>query len=67
MTSDLDVYRSAHLLIKEHGLDAAIYAAMRADQLLDNGDVDGHFVWVRIKKAIDELQSVTRPPQANEH
>ena len=34
MTSDLDIYRAAHLLIKRHGDDAAIEAAMRADELL---------------------------------
>ncbi len=31
MTSDLDIYRSANVLIREHGEDAAIEAAMRAD------------------------------------
>jgi hypothetical protein len=31
MTSDLDIYRSANLLVKQHGEDAPIHAAMRAD------------------------------------
>ncbi len=31
MTSDLDIYRSANVLIREHGEDAAVEAAMRAD------------------------------------
>ncbi len=30
MTSDLDIYRSAHELIKQHGEAADIEAAMRA-------------------------------------
>ncbi len=30
MTSDLDIYRSANLLVKQHGQDAPIHAAMRA-------------------------------------
>ncbi len=30
MTSDLDIYRSANLLVKQHGEDAPIQAAMRA-------------------------------------
>ncbi len=30
MTSDLDIYRSANLLIREHGEDAAVEEAMRA-------------------------------------
>ncbi len=35
MTSDLDIYRSAQALIKQHGQDAPIHAAMRADAMLD--------------------------------
>ncbi len=31
MTSDLDIYRSTTLLVKQHGPDAPIQAAMRAD------------------------------------
>ena len=31
MTADLDIYRSAHVLIREHGADAPIHAAMRAE------------------------------------
>ncbi len=34
MTSDLDTYRSANLLVKQHGEDAPIPAAMRADATL---------------------------------
>ena len=35
MTSDLDIYRTASVLIREHGEDAPIEAAMRADAWLD--------------------------------
>ncbi len=31
MTSDLDIYRSANVLIREHGEDAAVEAAKHAD------------------------------------
>ncbi len=34
MTSDLDVFRTANILIKQHGADAPIHAAMRADTML---------------------------------
>ena len=37
MTSDLDIYRSAKLLIDQHGEDAAIFAAMQADKRLEAG------------------------------
>ena len=39
MTSDLDIFRSAKLLVDQHGEDAGIEAAMRADAMLENGDV----------------------------
>jgi hypothetical protein len=41
MTSDLDIYRSARVLVKRHGEDAPIEAAMRDDAMLEAGDVDG--------------------------
>ncbi len=56
MTSDLDVYRSAHALIQRHGSEAAILAAMRADELMDAGDLDGAAVWRRIVAAVNEIQ-----------
>ncbi len=58
---DLDIYRSANELIKQHGEDATIHAAMRADELLEAGDLDGQAVWKRIIQAIEELQSRERP------
>ncbi len=35
MIPDLDLYRAANFLVKQHGEDAPIHAAMRADELLD--------------------------------
>ena len=55
MVSDIDVYRSAKLLVVQHGDEAPIHAAMRADELHENGDFDGYAVWRRIISAIDEL------------
>jgi hypothetical protein len=56
MIPDLDIYRSAQILVKQHGEDAPIHAAMRADAMLDKGDLDGFSVWKRILRAIEELQ-----------
>ena len=56
MISDLDIWRSANELIKQFGDTAEIEAAARADALLDKGDLDGQRVWLRILKAIDEMQ-----------
>ncbi len=61
MTSDLDIYRSAHLLIKRHGDDAPIEAAMRADELMEAGDMEGVAVWKMILNAIKELLDTTPP------
>lgn len=58
MTSDLDIYRSAKAMIDQHGHAAALEAAMRADKLLAAGDLDGQHVWLKVLKAIDELQGV---------
>ncbi len=55
MTSDLDIYRAAKLLIDQHGQNAAFRAARRADALLKAGDLDGAAIWRRVVKAIHEL------------
>ncbi len=55
MLTDLDIYRSARLLIDQHGQDALLEAALKADELLDAGDLDGQAVWMRIRKAVVEL------------
>ena len=41
MISGLDIYRTANLLIKQHGQEAPIHAAMRADELAAKGDIEG--------------------------
>ncbi len=65
MIPDLDIFRSAQVLVKQHGQDAPIHAAMRADELLEAGDLDGVAVWRRILRAIEELQgTVPRPDEA---
>ncbi len=63
MISDLDIYRSAQVLIKQHGPDAPIHAAMRADSMLEAGDLDGYSVWKRIVRAVEELLSKERPAE----
>ena len=50
MTTDLDIFRSATLLIDQHDADALIEVALKADELLDAGDLDGQRVWVRIRR-----------------
>ncbi len=56
MIPDLDIYRSANILMKQHGKNAPIHAAMRADAMLEKGDLDGCAVWRRILRAVENLQ-----------
>ncbi len=67
MVTDLDIYRAANELIKQFGDAADIEAAMRADELMDAGDMEGRAVWLRIVKAIEELLSEERPGDAEVH
>ena len=59
MTPDLDIYRAGQVLVKHHGEDAPIEAAMRADAMLDKGDLGGYAIWKRILRAVRD--QVTKP------
>ncbi len=63
MNSDLDIYRTANVLIREHGEDAALEAAQRADAMLEKGAIDGQRVWKRVLKAIKEIQREELGPE----
>ena len=56
MTTELDVWRSAAVLMREHGDGAAIEAAYRADERLEHVDIDGCALWKRVMTAVDELR-----------
>ncbi len=56
MISDIDIYRSARVLVQTHDRDAPIEAAMRADEMLEKGELAGYGVWRRILEAVEELQ-----------
>jgi len=60
---DRDIWRSAKALIDSYGDDATIHAAMRADELLAQGDLDGAGTWRRIIAAVKELEN-TKPRSA---
>ncbi len=55
MTSDLDIWRSAKLLVGQHGANAPVEAAQRVDAMLEAGDLAGRAVWRRILAAVEEL------------
>ncbi len=61
MTSDLDIYRAAKLLVDKHGDEAPIHAVMRADGRLAAGDMHGRATWLRVLAAVKELLRNERP------
>ncbi len=67
MIDDVDVFRAANMLIKQYGDDAPIRAAQRADEMLEQGDIDGQVVWKRILAAVEELSAKERPEGAVVH
>ena len=52
----IDVWRTAHVMLKEYGAEAELLAAQRADALLDLGDPEGFAVWKRVVAAIVDLE-----------
>jgi len=58
---NLDIHRTASIIIGEHGDDALLYAAMRHDELLEKGDVDGAIVWGRIVRVVREILAEVVP------
>ena len=67
MIPNLDIYRSANALVKQRGPDAPILAAMRADAMLEAGNMDGYAMWKRILRAVEELQRVEPRPGGKVH
>lgn len=59
--TEMDIGRSANMLLKCYGDETVSIASKRADALLDQGDVQGCSTWVRIAKAIDEGTQAAGP------
>ena len=67
MTSDLEIFSSASVLIREHGAGADLEAAQRADAMLERGDMDGCATWKRIVAAVEEIQRTERREEEAAH
>ena len=59
--------RMANTLVEQHGHNAAIQAAMRADAMLERDDLDGYATWRRILWAVRELQMAGPRPDIAVH
>ncbi len=60
--TELDIWRAANLLIRQHGSEAELVAARRADLMLERGDPDGERVWLQIRRAIIEFAALPGTP-----
>ena len=64
LISDPEIFRVAGLLIERHGEEAPLRAAVRANDLLEGGDMIGSSAWRRILGAIEELRRGIREGEA---
>lgn len=58
MISEIDIRRTANIMIKRYGDTADFEACMRADEFAEKGDRAGMRVWLRVLDAIDQIQHV---------
>ncbi len=64
MLSEWELWACAQETIRQHALDAPIFAAMRADALLEEGDSEGASTWRLIVHRINQLLA-EQPPSVN--
>lgn len=60
MLDEIDIWRTARLLIEQRGLHAQYDAMVRASELKARGDEAGAAVWLRVYDAVDELWRTER-------
>jgi hypothetical protein len=53
---EIDIWRTARVLMDVHGEAAGFAAAQRADALIAKNDYQGGAVWMRVVRAIVELE-----------
>lgn len=56
-TDKIDIYRSTKSYFDQHRNQATCQAAMKADAILEVGDMEGSATWRKIIKAIEVLQA----------
>lgn len=57
MIDDREIWACANLLLERHGQQAWFVAARRADELLAEGEMDGHRTFLRILARIRALEA----------
>ena len=61
MIDDREIWACAVQLVMQHGDAAGLRAAQRADELLEQGELEGHLTWLRIVRRIEELDPTIAP------
>jgi hypothetical protein len=55
MVEDIDIWRTAKLLLRQHGGDAPLIAAQRRNALLEAGETNGTIIGKCVMTATEEL------------
>ncbi len=58
MIEGKEIWACANQLLKQHGADAWFVASQRADELFEQGALDGHRAFVRILSPIRQLEAL---------
>lgn len=64
---EIDIWRTAKLLVEQRGLLAQYDAVVRASELKARGDDAGCAVWVRVSIAVEELWRTERDKEESLH
>ena len=67
MATHSEVLKTANLLVDTYGEMAPAGAKIRADHLLESGDIHGRAIWLRIAREAERLLSEERPKNAVIH
>jgi hypothetical protein len=59
--TEWELWACANEAIRRHGAEAAIFAAMRADELFEQGDDEGARTWRLIVERINRLLAPVPP------
>jgi hypothetical protein len=60
MLLDSEIRQAAQLMLRRHGVSAAVRAGFRAGVLMESGQVGASEIWVQIIYAINQIRAEAR-------